>query len=300
MWQQYVLPAVLYGTEIMDLNSTYVKDLETVQCGLMKNVLRVIPGTANACCYAVTGLMDIKNEIFKKKLAYFQHVHHMHEERWCVAAYKEQRSWGIQDNAWDDNGVRIATNCRTKNKFWLNEIHNLASDAKVDLAQIGRLNWKSEDFKIFFNGKQNRELLIQIAEHPTLTLLGPIHRDHDYDNITQSWWLKAKLGSIRLHSKNNPDKICYMCGQTNDNMIHMLTCDKYPQCFITDIIDTIPDLTYIWEWLLHYDRSSEIRVQTSRWIHSRWRAREQTILRSRETELNNIGIYPEIPPPPWI
>ncbi len=73
----------------MDLNCGYVKDLETVQRGLMKNVLRVIPGTATASCYAVTGLMDIKNEIFKKKLAYFQHVLQIHEERWCRVAYEE-------------------------------------------------------------------------------------------------------------------------------------------------------------------------------------------------------------------
>ncbi len=45
LWQQYILPAVLYGSEIMDVNSTYIKNLETVQRGLMKTVLRVIPGT---------------------------------------------------------------------------------------------------------------------------------------------------------------------------------------------------------------------------------------------------------------
>ncbi|MCP4977991.1 MAG: reverse transcriptase family protein, partial [Maribacter sp.] len=90
MWQQYVLPAVLYGTEIMDLYSSAVKDLETVQRGLMKTVLRVIPGTATAGCYALTGLMDINNEILKRKLAYYQHVVHMHEDRWCRLAYEEQ------------------------------------------------------------------------------------------------------------------------------------------------------------------------------------------------------------------
>ncbi len=64
--QSYILPAVLYGTEIMDVNSTYIKDIETVQRGLMKTVLRVIPGTATAGCYAVTGLTDITHEIWKK------------------------------------------------------------------------------------------------------------------------------------------------------------------------------------------------------------------------------------------
>ncbi len=105
MWQQYILPAVLYGTEIMDPHSSYVKDLETVQRGLLKNVLRVIPGTATDGCYALTELMDINSEIFKKKLAYYQHVHQMHEDRWSKFAYQEQLTWEIQDNSWDDRGV---------------------------------------------------------------------------------------------------------------------------------------------------------------------------------------------------
>ncbi len=66
LWQSYILPAVLYGTEIMDVNKTYIKDIETIQRGLMKSVLRVIPGTATTGCYAVTGLSDITQEIWKK------------------------------------------------------------------------------------------------------------------------------------------------------------------------------------------------------------------------------------------
>ncbi len=80
-----------------------------------------------------------------------------------------------------------------------------------------------------------------------------------------------------------------MCGEENEDMMHMLTCEKYPQCFITEIIDTIPNLPTKWEWLFHYDRSSEIRVKTSRWIHSRWRAREHIILRACEREPDVTG-----------
>ncbi len=87
-----------------------------------------------------------------------------------------------------------------------------------------------------------------------------------------------------------------MCGEGNEDMMHMLTCDKYPQCFITEIIDTIPNLPTKWEWLFHYDRSSEIRVKTSRRIHSRWRVREHTILRARERDPDGTGESVEIFP----
>ncbi len=50
------------------------------------------------------------------------------------------------------------------------------------------------------------------------------------------------------------------------------------------------------ERLFHYERSSEIRVKTSRWIHSQWRAQEHTILRVREHDPDGIGEIAEIFP----
>ncbi len=192
-------------------------------------------------------------------------------------------------------GIRTQNTFVTKNKFWLNELYNLAITAQIDLQQIGRLMWKSCDFKIFFEAKMNTELLAEIETHTTLNLLGPIHRDHNYDSKTQSWWLKAKLGSIRLQSKDNPEAICCMCGEHNENMLHMFTCVQYPQCCITDIIETLPELPVRWDWVFHFDRSSDIRAKTSRWIHSRWRTRENTILRARGHDPDGAGEHVGIP-----
>ncbi len=55
----------------MDTPATRINSLEVIQNGLMKNVLRVIPGTATAGCHALTGLTSIKQEIWKKKLSYY-------------------------------------------------------------------------------------------------------------------------------------------------------------------------------------------------------------------------------------
>ncbi len=72
---------------------------------------------------------------------------------------------GVQDNAWDDTGVRKETNVViTKNKFWLNELYNVASAAKISLP----LGWNSQDFKFFLEGRRNKELTEQIGEHNSL------------------------------------------------------------------------------------------------------------------------------------
>ncbi len=49
----------------------------------------------------------------------------------------------------------------------------------------------------------------------SLQWLGPVKQDHMHDSRTQSWWLKAKLGGIRLIARDNPSAKCIMCGADN-------------------------------------------------------------------------------------
>ncbi len=297
LWQTYILPAVLYGTEIMDYNKAYIHDLETIQRGLMKTVLRVIPGTATAGCYAITGLLDIKHEIWKRKLAYYQHVERQSEKKWMKLAYWEQLKWGITNKLWDDQGTYSpAVHTVSGEKYWRNELQVLSLELGTPIPR----GWTKQNIKSFFEWKRCSDIKKQIPKHSTLGLLGPVHQDHAYDNRTQVWWMKAKIGSIRLQTRNNPYPKCIMCQADNEDMMHMLVCDKYPNTLITDII-TIPQSRAYdkWQWLLHFDRSYKVRMKVSQWIHSRWKAREQYIQTScirgpRDTgELHERG-RPEI------
>ncbi len=79
-----------------------------------------------------------------------------------------------------------------------------------------------------------------------------------------------------MKTRNNPVPKCVMCQAENEDTMHMLNWNKYPNKFITDIIK-IPQVDDIWRWLLHFDRSYKVRMKTSQWIHSRWRVREKAI-----------------------
>ncbi len=273
LWQSYILPAVLYGTEIMDYNKTYIHDLEVIQRGLMKNVLRVIPGTATTGCYALTGLMDVKHEIWKRKMSYHMHVEQQCDKKWVKQAYYEQIQWGVAQNLWDAHGIYNPKNhLISRDKYWRNELQVLSQELGPEIP----LRWTKAQTKSYFEWKRYTETRDQILNQTTLEFLGPVHQDHAYDNRTQNWWLKAKIGSIRLKTRNNPFPKCKMCQVDNEDTKHMLNCDRYPNKFITDLIQ-IPPVDDIWQWLLHYDRSYKVRMVTSQWIHSRWRAREQAI-----------------------
>ncbi len=81
-----------------------------------------------------------------------------------------------------------------------------------------------------------------------------------------------------------------MCQAENEDMMHMLNCNNYPNKFITDIVTTpTPLVEDIWQWLLHFDRSYKVRMKTSQWIHSRWRAREQAIQSSLNGDPRDTG-----------
>ncbi len=140
----------------------------------------------------------------------------------------------------------------------------------------------------------------KMKDEHTLGLTGPVHQDHAYDSRTQVWWMKAKGGSIRLKTRNTPESKCIMCQAENEDMMHMLVCNKYPNKFITGIIE-IPESRAqdMWKWLLHFDRSYKVRMKVSQWIRSRWKTRERTIHLGPDRGLwstgdsNELGI-PEI------
>ncbi len=107
--------------------------------------------------------------------------------------------------------------------------------------------------------------------------LGPVKQDHMYDSRTQSWWLKAKLGGIRLTERDNPSGKCIMCGDDNENILHFYQCESYPGQKITDVIHINNEIQDNWTWLLHTDRQIDIRMQVSHWIHSRWKIRARNL-----------------------
>ncbi len=215
----------------------------------------------------------------------------MDERKWAKLAFTERLNWGIRDNLWDNKGVKKNTHNVSKKKFWLNELYALAKETaketgleKVEHLETGiqtsitlPVGWNKHHLKTFFEGERIRKLTTEIEGHSTLKWLGRIHQDHDYDNRSQSWWLKAKMGSVRTQSRDNPTGTCIMCSADNEDMIHMLTCDKYPEKSITEIINVDTDHDHIWNWTLHFDRVFDIRVKISHWIRSRWKSRTRAI-----------------------
>ncbi len=75
-----------------------------------------------------------------------------------------------------------------------------------------------------------------------------------------------------------------MCGADNEDILHFYQCNKYLGQIITDMVHIDNDIEVIWPWLLHVDRHSDIRVQVSQWIHSRWKIRARNLAAHRNDD----------------
>ncbi len=276
MWQSYIQPAFLYGMEIMDYNKSGIKELETIQRNLMKIVLRVIPGTATSGVYAVTGMTDIAHEIWKRKLSYYIHIESMSDMRWAKKAFNEQFVWGQRDNFWNHTGER--TNAVIKGSYWLAGVQNMAKSMwydprDKDMGMSLPTTWRNHHVKSFIKWKRDTEIRENILKHTALQYLGPQVQDHQYNSHTQAWWMKMRLGSIRMKVRSTPDHKCVMCNICDDTTEHMMQCGDYQSETIQTMLGhTLPEVDGL-QWLFHPDRSEAVRSGTSRWIKARWAQR---------------------------
>ncbi len=147
LWQSYILPAVLYGTEIMDYCKLQIQNLDIIQKGMMKSIRHVMQGTSSAGCYAITGLSMIEHEIWKKKLSYYIHIKCMDKTGWAKLAFGEQLNWGIKDGTWDIEGIQRNTHTTSKNFFVK---RNMANYGKALRYGKGRGNGRGEETGIAF------------------------------------------------------------------------------------------------------------------------------------------------------
>ncbi len=151
------------------------------------------------------------------------------------------------------------------------------------------VNWNKQHIKTYMEGLRIRRLNDDIKDQTSLSWLGPIHQDHEYDSRSQSWWLKGKIGSIRTKTRDNHLGKCPLCSADNETVTHFLECNAYPEKAVTEIINIDIQNIHIWPWLFHFDRHYDIRVKLSQWIHNRWK----THLHHIQIRSNHIPLITE-------
>ncbi len=74
VWNTYVLPAALYGAELLTISKSDVEQAQRIQNNFFKSVFSVPRGTANVTMFLETGVLSITAEYAKKVIQFYHHT----------------------------------------------------------------------------------------------------------------------------------------------------------------------------------------------------------------------------------
>lgn len=197
---QAVKPALLYGAEVLGLvpfSKTWTQKIEKTQNKVARWILGVSKSTPASGLRAELGWRTVENEINEKKVAYWERLTRLSDDRWTKQAFVEILK-GEYTCDWYSQVLRargkiaatVTKECKT----------NLKSKLKQQWRKIENSEWKQE--------KERKHLL---KAHP---------KDSIYDNENYVWidsqhsrtLTKLRLGDYR--EKWGPGKgKCKGCGE---------------------------------------------------------------------------------------
>ena len=290
MWLAYAIPTIMYGMEVIPQITGTMDSIDTTLRTLMKSVLRLPQSTANAGIYHTVGLEPVKYHVWRAKMNYFSYLLMCDKERWVTKALQEQLGWldGLLCQLGDNDPDELTIHTPTKAKYWLQEVANIYHNVGFpSLTCKSKLSVRQSVLRCYWD-----YLLQEIGNHNTLVHIADVpldQTDHDYHRIWNTWWLKAKLGTLFLNGKRRPIKLdndvedhsrrkCPMCETEVETLVHfLLECPDYTT------YAPLPMAIALLPWWFRVERSMAERKAVDRFIASRWNGRIQKM------EANCIG-----------
>ena len=243
----YILPVLLYGLEIIQLNKNQLEQLELYQKKLIKQILSVPTNTPDAAVYILSGLLPVEAQIHKRKLTFFNNV--------C-----QQPDNSIEKQL----AVRQSTVKTMKSNSWFIEIKKILW--KYDLGNIDelitnpspKLQWKNRVNKVV-NEHWKDIITVQASLYQSLQYLnlngyqpGVVHKllriepqsTRDVNRIATK--LKLLCGAYTLQSnrsaynKTEVNPTCQLCDCGDEDLEHfILKCTylEYTRNPITSVIE---------------------------------------------------------------
>ena len=214
MWRQAVKPALLYGAELVTYTKEWTDKMESLQSKIARWILGVRRTTPPAGLRAELGWNSIEDDIEERKMAYWERLIRLPEERWTKQALHEVLKGQFRSEWYEKlikaRGKVVSDPIATRSRHWKGALK------RVWRAK-GRTDWK----KI----KQTNTVL---APHPKENIQGS--GDHIWLDSKKSRNLnKLRLGDFG--AKWGADKgVCKSCDQDNirDMRAHLLLdCTKY-------------------------------------------------------------------------
>ena len=211
IWNGEVLPAVLYGCEVITMTRTLLKTLNTQQGETLRRLFKAHKSTNRAILRQEMGWQSVEGIIYKRKLNFWVYLCKLPNERWARQAFLESRK---QKTSWDKEMKEI------KDKIGIgHEILKLSINGAKHLINKRVNEWET---------RQNEEAINRCTSltHYTCTILG---KRKDY--INNLYWIEVNkfiTGQVILNSKSLKIDKCPLCGDEVElNTEHLLTSCRH-------------------------------------------------------------------------
>lgn len=213
-WKNIVLPSVLHGINVVNLNVSEIKKLQIIENGVYRKILGAYKGTAIAALKGEVGASDMKTRVIKGRLLYTKYILNGKKE---ILKRVFEKSIDNKSKWW-----RINKKYMEEIKLRLGEIENRK---KEDLEERIR-KWDTEKWK---RELENRDSLSMYR-----TWKKQIKEEMVYDNRYSSVLLfKAKTGTLPLNEINrhlNGDIKCTICDSEKEDLEHfLLICPEFSE-----------------------------------------------------------------------
>ncbi len=219
VWKHVMLPALLYGAEVIVIPKGVVQQIQTAQ----NKVGRMILGLSDQCPKEVVeGELEwntINEEIAKAKLHFYGHLMRLEESRWA-------------------RRVMSLGNTQVKNRqtSWWTDMQEIIDSWDIDIIQVrgGKNMWK--DYvrrKIAVVGTQRWKDVMETKSSLSI-YKWKIAKDYQEEmmNRKTQLWTKLRANDVITEEKKanrlggNP--LCKLCRQENETVTHViLTCPAY-------------------------------------------------------------------------
>ena len=230
----YILPVLLYGLEIIQLNKSQLEQLELYQKKLVKQILSVPTNTRDAAVYILSGLLPVEAQIHKKKLTFFNNVCHQPEnsiEKQLAVRQSSVKS--INSNSWfievkkvlwkyDLGSIDELISNPLPKQQWKNRVNRVVNEHWKEIISAQAILYKPLKY-INLNRYQPGEVhkLVQIEPHST----------RDVNRISTK--LKFLCGAYTLQSNRSAynktvvNPTCQLCGCGDEDLEHFILNCSY-------------------------------------------------------------------------
>ena len=230
IWSTYVMPRLLYGSELWMLQQKHIAQLETFQRKKLRELQGLPDRCANAAVLGLMGILPIEAEIDKRVLSLFRNIIDNPDSLECQIATRQLATKSVSSTSWFMHVERVLQKYGLPNAHQLLDIVPKKPTWKRTVGKAVMEHWRSKVLSDSCDKSSLRYLSAASVDpsYPSFLWSSSTNSARDTENA----FVKARLmtGTYRLQthelvynrSNANMSSNCQLCKSAPEDRCHFL------------------------------------------------------------------------------